>query len=72
MNSCGLSFEKPQAERDLEGLVSPTASSISPCLSGSESAIAGFFTGFEIGSLAEQTSLLQYSGVLALISGRKT
>ncbi|MGO8804105.1 FIST signal transduction protein, partial [Candidatus Binatus sp.] len=34
--------------------------------------IAGFFTGFEIGSLAGQTSLLQYSGVLALISGRKT
>ncbi len=34
--------------------------------------IAGFFTGFEIGPLAEQTSLLQYSGVLALISGRKT
>ena len=34
--------------------------------------IAGFFTGFEIGSLAEQTSLLQYSGVLALISARKT
>jgi small ligand-binding sensory domain FIST len=32
--------------------------------------IAGFFTGFEIGSLAEQTSLLQYSGVLALISGK--
>jgi small ligand-binding sensory domain FIST len=34
--------------------------------------IAGFFTGFEIGPLAEQTSLLQYSGVLALISGRKS
>ncbi|MGA9721947.1 MAG: FIST N-terminal domain-containing protein [Candidatus Binatus sp.] len=34
--------------------------------------IAGFFTGFEIGQLADQTSLLQYSGVLALISGRKT
>ena len=34
--------------------------------------IAGFFTGFEIGSLAEQTALLQYSGVLALISGKKT
>ena len=34
--------------------------------------IAGFFTGFEIGSLAEQTSLLQYSGVLALISGKKS
>src|SRR5260370_2591488 len=33
--------------------------------------IAGFFTGFEITSLAEQTSLLQYSGVLALISGKK-
>jgi small ligand-binding sensory domain FIST len=33
--------------------------------------IAGFFTGFEIGPLAEQTSLLQYSGVLALISERK-
>ncbi len=33
--------------------------------------IAGFFTGFEIGSLAEQTSILQYSGVLALISGKK-
>ena len=34
--------------------------------------IAGFFTGFEISSLAEQTSVLQYSGVLALISGRKS
>ncbi len=34
--------------------------------------IAGFFTGFEIGPLAAQTSLLQYSGVLALISGRKS
>ena len=34
--------------------------------------IAGFFTGFEIGSLAEQTSILQYSGVLALISGKKS
>ena len=34
--------------------------------------IAGFFTGFEIGSLAEQTSLLQYSGVLALISGKRS
>ncbi|MGA6974552.1 MAG: FIST N-terminal domain-containing protein [Candidatus Binatus sp.] len=33
--------------------------------------IAGFFTGFEIGALAEQTSILQYSGVLALISGKK-
>ncbi len=34
--------------------------------------IAGFFTGFEIGPLAEQASVLQYSGVLALISGIKT
>ena len=34
--------------------------------------MAGFFTGFEIGSLADQTSLLQYSGVLALISGKKS
>ena len=34
--------------------------------------IAGFFTGFEISALAEQTSLLQYSGVLALISGKKS
>jgi small ligand-binding sensory domain FIST len=34
--------------------------------------VAGFFTGFEISSLAEQTSLLQYSGVLALISGKKS
>jgi len=33
--------------------------------------IAGFFTGFEISALGEQTSLLQYSGVLALISGKK-
>ena len=33
--------------------------------------IAGFFTGFEISSLADQTSLLQYSGVLALVSGKK-
>ena len=34
--------------------------------------IAGFFTGFEIGALGESTSLLQYSGVLALISNRKS
>jgi small ligand-binding sensory domain FIST len=33
--------------------------------------IAGFFTGFEISALAEQTSILQYSGVLALISAKK-
>jgi small ligand-binding sensory domain FIST len=33
--------------------------------------IAGFFTGFEIGALGDKTSLLQYSGVLALISNRK-
>ncbi len=30
--------------------------------------VAGFFTGFEIGPLARATGLLQYSGVLALIS----
>jgi small ligand-binding sensory domain FIST len=34
--------------------------------------IAGFFTGFEIGLLAEQTALLQYSGVLALVSAKKS
>lgn len=34
--------------------------------------IAGFFTGFEIGALADHTALLQYSGVLALISGKKS
>ena len=34
--------------------------------------IAGFFTGFEIGALGESTSLLQYSGVLALISNKKS
>jgi small ligand-binding sensory domain FIST len=34
--------------------------------------IAGFFTGFEIGALGENTSILQYSGVLALISNRKS
>jgi small ligand-binding sensory domain FIST len=33
--------------------------------------IAGFFTGFEIGALGDHTALLQYSGVLALISGKK-
>lgn len=32
--------------------------------------IAGFFTGFEIGPMAAATRLLQYSGVLALVSGR--
>jgi len=31
--------------------------------------VAGFFTGFEIGPLAEATRLLQYSGVLTLVSG---
>jgi len=30
--------------------------------------VAGFFTGFEIGPLADATGLLQYSGVLALVS----
>lgn len=34
--------------------------------------IAGFFTGFEIGPLADATGLLQYSGVLALVSEKKT
>ncbi len=34
--------------------------------------VAGFFTGFEIGPLADATGLLQYSGVLALISEKKT
>ncbi len=33
--------------------------------------VAGFFTGFEIGPLADATGLLQYSGVLALISEKK-
>lgn len=32
--------------------------------------VAGFFTGFEIGPLAGLTSLLQYTGVLALVSPR--
>ncbi|MDO8433213.1 MAG: FIST N-terminal domain-containing protein [Candidatus Binatus sp.] len=32
--------------------------------------IGGFFTGFEIGPLGDQTALLQYSGVLALISNK--
>ena len=32
--------------------------------------IAGFFTGFEIGPAGDATSLLQYSGVLALLSTR--
>jgi len=34
--------------------------------------LAGFFTGFEIGPLGEQPSILQYSGLLALVSGRKS
>jgi small ligand-binding sensory domain FIST len=33
--------------------------------------VAGFFTGFEIGPLADATGLLQYTGVLALISEKK-
>jgi hypothetical protein len=33
--------------------------------------VAGFFTGFEIGPLGDATGLLQYSGVLALISEKK-
>jgi small ligand-binding sensory domain FIST len=33
--------------------------------------IAGFFTGFEIGPLGDSTGLLQYSGVLALVSEKK-
>ena len=33
--------------------------------------IAGFFTGFEIGAIGSRTSLLQYSGVLALVSEKK-
>lgn len=34
--------------------------------------VLGFFTGFEIGPLGDATGLLQYSGVLALISEKKT
>jgi small ligand-binding sensory domain FIST len=34
--------------------------------------VAGFFTGFEIGPLGSGTGLLQYSGVLALVSERPT
>ncbi|HYB92420.1 MAG TPA: FIST N-terminal domain-containing protein [Candidatus Binataceae bacterium] len=33
--------------------------------------LAGFFTGFEIGPIGATTGLLQYSGVLALVSERK-
>jgi small ligand-binding sensory domain FIST len=32
--------------------------------------IAGFFTGFEIGPLGNDTGLLQYCGVLALIADK--
>lgn len=32
--------------------------------------VAGFFTGFEIGPMGDRTGLLQYCGVLALISDR--
>ena len=35
------------------------------------SPIAGFFTGFEIGPMADFTGLLQYSGVLVLVSEKK-
>ncbi len=34
--------------------------------------VAGFFTGFEIGPLADATGLLQYSGVLALVSEKRS
>ncbi len=34
--------------------------------------IAGFFTGFEIGPLADSIGLLQYSGVLVLVSEKPT
>ncbi len=33
--------------------------------------VAGFFTGFEIGPFADAAGLLQYSGVLALVSGKQ-
>jgi len=33
--------------------------------------VAGFFTGFEIGPLGDATGLLQYSGVLALVSEKR-
>jgi small ligand-binding sensory domain FIST len=33
--------------------------------------VAGFFTGFEIGPLGNGTGLLQYSGVLAIVSERR-
>ncbi len=32
--------------------------------------VAGLFTGFEIGPLGSSTGILQYSGVLALVSGK--
>ena len=33
--------------------------------------LAGFFTGFEIGPLGDGEGLLQYCGVLALISDKR-
>jgi small ligand-binding sensory domain FIST len=33
--------------------------------------IAGFFTGFEVGALTDHPAILQYTGVLALISEKK-
>ena len=64
----GLYFDCVSRGSNLYTIGDHDSAYLSKCFPGVP--IAGFFTGFEIGPLAAATRLLQYSGVLALVSER--
>ncbi len=63
----GLYFDCVSRGRNLYSIADHDSAYINRYFSGLP--VAGFFTGFEIGPLAAATRLLQYSGVLTLVSG---
>lgn len=65
---CGLYFNCVSRGSGLYGMPDHDIAYIHQQLAGLP--VAGFFSGFEIGPTAGATRLLQYSGVLALISRR--
>lgn len=63
----GLYFDCVSRGSNLYSIADHDSAYINRCFPGLP--VAGFFTGFEIGPLAAATRLLQYSGVLTLVSG---
>jgi small ligand-binding sensory domain FIST len=65
----GLYFDCVSRGSNLYSIADHDSAYMSQVFSGVP--IAGFFTGFEIGPVAAATRLLQYSGMLAMVSGRQ-